>query len=328
MLFYGTTLDGLQMGLCFAVLALGLYISYSILDFPDLSVDGIFPFGGVVSTVLMLRLGIPPIGAVLVSFIAGAAAGAVTGVLHVKCRISKLLSGIIVMTAFLSVNLALTKLLTHGGYTTTIFSYKSEGLEDLFHGKFVSGFDRGVREYVIIAILFVFVIASKLLIDLFFKTKFGYMLRATGDNERLVTSLGRDPGNYKIAGLAIADGFVAVSGALYSQLYASYDNNSGSGKVVLALASVIIGMALFSGAKHIKSTSAVIFGAVIYSLCLNYLVLVDREGIYLKLLNAALFALILIFNDKLSLIRQRLQRRTSAEPDGAGAVNEEVIRDA
>ena len=111
MLFFSTTVDGLQMGLCFAVLALGVYISYSILDFADLSVDGTFPLGGVVCTILMLRLGVPPLPAVFLSFFAGFAAGAVTGFLHVKCRISKLLCGIIVMTALLSVTLALTTLL-------------------------------------------------------------------------------------------------------------------------------------------------------------------------------------------------------------------------
>lgn len=315
------------MGLCFAVLALGLYISYSILDFPDLSVDGIFPFGGVVSTVLMLRLGLHPAAAVLASFAAGAAAGCITGILHVKFRISKLLSGIIMMTAFLSVNLAMTKLITVGGYTTTIFSYKSESLSDLFHGSFISGFDRDVQEYMIIAILLLFVVISKLLIDIFLKTKLGYMLRATGDNEKLVTSLGRDPGNYKILGLAVANGFVAVSGALYSQLYASYDNNCGSGKAVLALASVIIGCALFSGSRRIKDTTAVIFGAIVYSLCLNYLVLIDKEGIYLKLLNAVLFTLILIFNDRLSDIRTRLHGRKNKSGE-ISAVREEELHDA
>ena len=95
MLFFATTIDGLQMGLCFAVLALGVYISYSILDFPDLSVDGTFPLGGVVCTILMLKLGMPALLAILISFFAGLAAGAVTGVLHVKFNISKLLSGYI-----------------------------------------------------------------------------------------------------------------------------------------------------------------------------------------------------------------------------------------
>ena len=309
MLFFGTTIDGLQMGLCFAVIALGVYISYSILDFPDLSVDGTFPLGGVVCTILMLKLGLPPILATFLTFFVGLLAGTVTGLLHVKFKISKLLSGIIVMTAWLSVNLALTKLLTRNGYTTTIFAYRSENLTGIFVGKLTELFGKGAKDYVILAILLFIVIVLKLAVDWFLKTKLGYLLRATGDNEMLVISLGRDSGTYKIMGLALANGFVSVSGALYSQLFMQYDNTSGTGKVVLALASVIIGLAVFSGSKHIKDTTAVIFGAVIYSLCLNYLVLVDTDGIYLKLLNAVLFALILIFNDKISGFVARRRRR-------------------
>lgn len=120
------------------------------------------------------------------------------------------------------------------------------------------------------------------------------MLRATGDNEKLVVTLGKDVGSYQILGLALANGLVAVSGALYAHLYMQYDNSCGSGKVVLALASVIIGLAIFSRVRFVKDTTAVICGAVLYSLCLNYLVLVDSNGIYLKLLNAVMFALILI----------------------------------
>ena len=100
-----------------------------------------------------------------------------------------------------------------------------------------------------------------------------------------------------------------MSGALYSQFTAQYDNNCGSGKVVLALASVIIGLALFSNTRLVKDTTAVIVGALIYALCLNYLVLVDKNGIYLKLLNAVMFALILIFNDRLSGFRARKQKK-------------------
>lgn len=300
MLFFATTIDGLQMGLCFAVLALGVYISYSILDFPDLSVDGTFPLGGVVCTILMLKLGIPALPAILLSFFAGLAAGAVTGVLHVKFNISKLLSGIIVMTALLSVTLALTKLLTRTGLTTTIFSFRSENLRSIFSGRAAELFGTANRDYMILLIELVFVISVKIIIDLFLKTKLGYMLRATGDNEMLVVSLGKDSGTYKILGIALANGFVSMSGALYANLFSQYDNSCGSGKVVMALASVIIGMAVFSKIRFMSDTTAVIFGAVIYSLCLNYLVLVDTNGIYLKLLNALMFTLILIFNDKTS----------------------------
>lgn len=300
MLFLGTTVDGLQMGLCFAVLALGVYISYSILDFPDLSVDGTFPLGGVFCTVLMLRLGIPPALAVILSFGVGFAAGAVTGILHVRFGITKLLAGIIVMTAMLSVTLAMTKLLTDNGYTTTIFSYRSKNLSGMFDGTVGNVFGKSGKDHAILLILLASALIVKILIDLFLKTKVGYMLKATGGNEKLVVSLGKNPGSYKILGLAMANGFVSVSGALYAQLYSQYDNTSGSGKVVLALASVIIGTAVFSSARKIKDTTAVIFGAIVYSLCLNYLVLVDSEGIYLKLMNAVLFALILIFNGKIS----------------------------
>ncbi len=305
MLFFGTTVDGLQMGLCFAVLALGVYISYSILDFPDLSVDGTFPLGGVVCTLLMLRLGLPPLVSVFLTFFAGMFAGAITGFLHVKCRISKLLSGIIVMTALLSVTLALTRLLTSNGYTTTIFSFRSAGLNGVFDGKSIPLFGKYGKDAAILLILAVIVLLLKFLIDLFLKTKMGYLLHATGDNERLTVSMGKDPGTYKILGLSLANGLTAVSGALYTQLFSSYDNNSGSGKVVLALASVIIGIALFSGFRRVRATTAVIFGAILYSLCLNYLVLIDKEGIYLKLLNAVLFVLILIFNEKLSYFKRK-----------------------
>ena len=300
MLFFSTTIDGLQMGLAFAVLALGVYISYSILDFPDLSVDGTFPLGGVVCTILMLKLGLNPILATILTFFSGFIAGTITGVLHVKFKISKLLAGIIVMTALLSVTLALTMLLTKTGQTTTIFSYRSENLTGIFGGETLSGLDSDIRDYVILAILAVIVIVAKIIIDLFLKTKLGYMIKATGDNENLVVALGKDVGNYKILGLALANGFVSVSGALYSHLYMQYDNTCGSGKVVLALASVIIGLAVFSKIRIVKDSTAVIFGAIIYSLCLNYLVLVDTNGIYLKLLNATLFALILIFNEKVT----------------------------
>lgn len=315
MLFYSTTIDGLQMGLCFAVLALGVYISYSILDFPDLSVDGTFPLGGICCTILMLRLGVNPFVAIMLTFISGFIAGTVTGVLHVKFNISKLLSGIIVMTALLSVTLALTVLLTDNGQTTTIFSYRSKNIEGVFNGEFIDSLGRSARDYAILLILSVIVVAVKLIIDLFLKTKMGYMLRATGDNEKLVISLGKDVGKYKILGLALANGFVAVSGALYSHLYMQYDNTCGSGKVVLALASVIIGVTVFSRIRFIKDTTAVIFGAIVYSLCLNYLVLIDQNGIYLKLLNAAMFALILIFNEKSSKLfssKSKLKRGLQA----------------
>ncbi|MBQ8163387.1 MAG: ABC transporter permease [Clostridia bacterium] len=314
MLFFNTTIDGLQLGLCFAVLALGLYISYSILDFPDLSVDGTFPLGGVVGTIFMYRMGINPVIAIIMSFIVGMLAGFITGFLHVKCKMSKLLAGIIVMTGLLSVTLALTSLLTANKEPTVIFGYiqKNQELKTIFNPEH--------KEIYHILILIVIVLIAKIIIDLFLKTKLGYMIKATGNNETLVISLGKDAGIYKMAGISIANGFVAASGAIYAQYTLSYDNTCGSGKVVLALASVIIGMAIFSNIKFIKDTTAVIFGAVIYSLCLNYIVLVDMNGIYTKLLNAVLFALILIFNNKISSFFSRKSKYKSSKKYETGEV--------
>ena len=307
-LFLGTTVDGVQMGLCFAILALGVYISYSILNFPDLSVDGVFPLGGVFATILMLKCSLPAPLAVLLAFAAGFAAGALTGFLHERLHISDLLSGIIVMTALLSVNLAATRLLTRTGMTTTIFSYRSENLNGLFGGGLFDSLSGEARDFAMIAVLLAIVLAVKIIIDLLLKTKFGYLLKATGSNERLVVSLGKDSARYKIWGLAISDGFVAVSGAVYASLYSSYDGTCGTGKMVLAIASVIIGTVVFSRIRFFKSTTAVILGALIYSLCLNYLVLVDTDGIYLKLLNAVLFTFILLANNKIQAFLTRKGR--------------------
>ncbi len=292
MLFLNTSIYGIQLGLCYALIALGMYIAYSILDFPDLTTDGTFPLGGVVGTILIYNLGLPPIVALFGAFIAGSLMGALTGVLHVKFGISKLLSGIIVMTGLMSVTLALTAILSGTGFTVTNFSYTAHGFCGLFNS------DNGIMsDGTIIAVLFVIVIIVKLLLDVFFKTKTGFMLRAAGNNEDLITSLGKDVGFYKILGLGIANGLVAFGGALYAQLTMNYDNTSGTGKVVLALASVIIGLALFSKAKFVKPTTAVIIGAIIYALCLNYFTLLDTNGTYLKIMNAVCFAAILVINN-------------------------------
>ncbi len=300
MLFLNTTIYGLKLGLCYAVAALGMYIAYSILDFPDLTTDGSFPLGGVISTVVLYRLGFPPLLALAVAFIVGALMGALTGVLHVKFRISKLLSGIIVMTGLLSVTLALTILLTDDGFTVTNFSYVAHDLHGLFNGG-----NAMMSDGMVLLVLLVVAVVAKILLDLFFQTKMGFMLTATGNNETLVTSLGKNCGSYKVLGLAIANGLVAFSGGLYTQLTMNYDNTSGSGKVVLTLASVIIGLAVFSKAKHVKPTTAVIVGALIYSLCLNYFTLVDPNGTYLKIMNAVCFAVILIANNQIKAVRPR-----------------------
>lgn len=309
-LFLATTVDGLQLGLCYAIAALGMYIAYSILDFPDLTADGSFPLGGVVGTILIYRCGFSPLLALFGGALAGAVAGVLTGVLHVRFGITKLLAGIITMTALLSGTLLLTTFLTGTSFSTTNFSYVVNG----FSGIFNPGVSTVLPDYLVLLILLGLCLGVKILLDLFFACRLGFILRAAGNNEKLVTSLGKNVGTYKILGLSLTNGLVAFSGALYAQLNMNYDNTCGSGKVVLTLAAIIIGTALFSKARHIRSTTAVIIGALIYSLCLNYFALLDTDGLYLKLMNALCFAAILIADHTLK--KQRV--RNAGVPRGEG----------
>ena len=297
-LFFNTTLDGLQYGLCYAILAIGLYLSYTILDFADLSVDSIFPLGGIMGTIAMYCWGFHPVLAIVVACLSGMLAGSITGFLHVKCHIDKLLCGIIVMTGGISVTLALTMLLSKTGNVLTFFTYGANGVKGFFNADYMVQLDNSDKKLVSIAILAIIVLIVKIVIDLFLKTKTGFMLRATGNNEQMVISMGKDPGLYKMIGLTIADGLVGISGCLYAQLMKQYDNTCGSGKVVIALVAVILGTTLLGNFRKIKGTTMAIIGAIIYSLALYYFTLVDKQGIYLKLFNAIFFALILIVSRK------------------------------
>ncbi len=278
----------IQQGLCYALVAMGVYITYKILDFPDLTVDSSFPFGGVVCISLM-QVGCPFIVALIMAFIAGAFAGLITGLLHVKCKISNLLSGIITMTALLSINMAIAR-------GNSIIPYKTS--TTLFNNAFIRLFGPNIQLQAFgnIIILVIVVAAAKLLLDLFLKTKTGFMLRAVGNNEQMCTSLGCNCGTYKILGLVIANAMVGFAGAIYSQYMTFYDNSSGTGMVVLALASVIIGCAIFKNVKFIKGTTASIIGALIYTAALNIVIAVGVPTTYLKLFMALIFAIILVVN--------------------------------
>lgn len=279
----------LQQGLCYAIVALGVYISYKILNFPDLTVDSSFPLGGVVC-IALIQVGVPFIIALLLAFLSGALAGFITGFIHVKVKISPLLSGIITMTALLSLNLAFAK-------GRTLIPYGDN--KNLFNNSFIKLFGNNPHLQALgnIIILIFIVIIVKILMDLFFKTKRGFMLRAVGDNEQMGISLGANSGIYKILGLCIANGLVALAGGIYGQYMNYFDNTSGTGMVVIALASVIIGTAIFKKGKIVKGTTAVIIGAIIYTAALNVVIAVGVPTTFLKLFMAIVFLIILILNE-------------------------------
>lgn len=291
MIAVNVILNIIQQGLCYAIVALGVYISYKVLNFPDLTVDSSFPLGGVVS-IFLISIGCPFIIALFASIIAGALAGFITGFLHVKFKINNLLSGIITMTALLSINIALSK-------GRTLVPYNDN--KTLFNNSFINLFGESIKMQAIgtIIILVIIVILSKIVLDLFFKTKRGFMLRAVGNNEQMGTSLGSNIGIYKILGLCIANGMVGLAGAIYSQYMRYFDNTSGNGMVVIALASVIIGVAIFKKVRFVKGTTAVIVGALIYTAALNIVIALGVPTTYLKLFMALAFAIVLILNNSL-----------------------------
>ena len=295
-----------EQGLVYAIMALGVYITYKILDFPDLSVDGTFPLGAAL-TAIGIADGLPFIGtvdpalALLLSFGAGALAGCVTGLIHVKLKVRDLLSGIIVMTALYSINLRIA-----GRSNLPIFSK-----DTIFSNPFLTGtVPEALSPYVVTIILFVIVLACKLLLDAYLKTRSGYLLRAVGDNDVLVTSLAKDKGMVKIVGLAIANGFAALAGSVYCQQKGFFDISIGTGTIVIGLANVIIGTQLFKRFGFVKSTTAVIIGSIIYKACVSLALLLNDIHVNLgvirftisvtasdlKLITAILFLIILVLS--------------------------------
>ena len=292
----------LEEGLVYAIMALGVYITYKILDFPDLSVDGTFPLGAAV-TAAGIANGLPfigtisPVAALFISFTVGALAGCITRLIHVKLKVRDLLSGIIVMTALYSINLRIA-----GKANLPIFSK-----ETIFSNSFLSAHvPEAASPFIVTIILFVIVMICKVLLDAYLQTRSGYLLRAVGDNDVLVTSLAKDKGLVKIVGLAIANGFAALAGSVYCQQKGFFEISIGTGTMVIGLANVIIGTQLLKRVGFIRSTTAVIIGSIVYKACVSIALLLNDLHIAgldlsipvtasdLKLITSVLFLIILV----------------------------------
>ena len=252
----GIIIGIIEQGLIYGIMALGIYISYKILNFPDLSVDGTFPLGAAVSTALIVR-GVNPWICLFAAFLCGALAGGVTGVFNVKLKIKDLLSGILMMTALYSVNYRIVgapnKFLMQ---EKTIFSV-FENVPEWF------------LPYKYLVWIVVITVAAKLVLDWYMRTKSGFLLRSVGDNEGLVVTLAQNPGTVKIIGLAIANGLVALAGALSCQRNMQFDITAGTGIMVMGLAAVIIGTTVFKKLTFLKITTGVLFGMIIYKACIT-----------------------------------------------------------
>lgn len=276
----------LEEGFVYAIMALGVYITYKILDFPDLSVDGTFPLGGAVTAVLIIA-GVNPILTLFISFFIGAVAGILTGIIHVKLKVRDLLSGIIVMTAMFSINLRIA------GANVPIFSE-----ETIFENRLLDRLiPAGFQPYLVLMLLFLIIVIMKLALDLYLKTKSGYLLRAVGDNDTLVTSLAKDKGMVKIVGLALANAFVSLAGSIYTQKSGFFEISTGTGAIVIGLASVIIGTNLLKRVPCVKATTAVIIGSIIYKACVAAAFSFGMKTSDMKLVTAILFLIILVISN-------------------------------
>ena len=271
-------------GLIYALLSYGIYITYKILDFPDLTVDGSFPLGAAVTAVLLIK-GYNPYLTLLFAIAAGALAGLATGLIHVRLKVRDLLAGIITMTALFSINLQIGgSNLSIERAIDTIFTAKPTmllfGSVSLMYRKLIVAF--------IIALIF------KLLLDAYLKTKSGMLLRAVGDNSALVTSLAKDNGRVKILGLVLANALVALAGAMVCQEQRSFSATMGTGQMVFGLATVIIGTTLFRRLDFVKGTTAVVIGSILYKACIQIAIIAGLPANLLKLITAVLFLVILV----------------------------------
>lgn len=292
----------LTQGLIFALLSYGVYITYSVLDFPDLTVDSSFPLGAAVTAILLLQ-GVNPWVTLLCAAGAGAVAGLCTGLIHVKLKVRDLLAGIITMTALSSINLVLA------GSNVTV----ERAVDTIFTSPLTMALfgDLSLTARKLILSL-VLAVVVKLILDLYFRTKSGLLLRATRDNGTLVTTLAQNKGNMKILGVVIANALVALCGAVVCQEQRSYSAVMGIGQVVFGLATVIIGISLirfFTRSKAAqalgkvpvlrflaspKGTMAVLLGSVIYKFCVQIAISAGLPANMLKFITAALFLVVLV----------------------------------
>jgi putative tryptophan/tyrosine transport system permease protein len=306
-----------EAGVIYAIMALGVYLSFRIIDFPDLTVDGSFVTGAAVASILIVD-GVNPFLATVIALFAGFMAGCLTGLLHTKGKINPLLSGILMMIALYSINLRImgksnVPLLQEETVMSTITnSWKAIGLDDAIQ-TLLSGI--GVTNFLpktwgIIIVMSLVVILIKFVLDWFLKTEIGLSIRATGDNETMIRSFAANTDFLKIVGLGISNALVAFSGALIAQYNGFSDVGMGIGMIVIGLASVIIGEAVFGAKTIVRATIAVIGGAILYRIIVTLALRVDfLETGDMKMITAFIVICALVIPKLTGQMRDRRNKK-------------------
>ena len=280
-------LSTVAQGLLWAVLAIGLFITFRILDIADLSIEGTYPLGGAIA-VMTITGGGSPILAILFAFLGGCVAGAVTGFLHTKLKIPALLAGILTMIGLYSINLRIM-----GRATTSILG------EETVYTFFESSMSK-VSATLVVGLLATLVVC-------FFGTELGAAIRATGDNPQMIRAQGVNTDITIILGLIISNGFVGITGALLSQSNGYADVNMGTGVLVTGLASIIIGEVLFGTRSFKNWLISVVLGSIVYSAVVAFVLWLGMNPNDLKLLTAVIVAVALA----LPLIKSKMQKLRS-----------------
>ncbi|MGX7243243.1 ABC transporter permease [Enterococcus quebecensis] len=272
--------SAIGQGMLWAILGLGIFMTYRILNFPDMTTEGSFPLGGAVC-VTAITSGIHPILATLLGVLAGMCAGLVTGLLFTKGKIPIILAGILVMSGLNSVILYVMQ-------TPNLSLLNKPKIQDLFLNLNLPNY----YDIVFLGVIFLTIIISLLLF--FFNTNLGQAYIATGDNEEMARSIGIKTDSMKILGLTLSNGVIALSGALIAQNDGYADVNKGTGVIVIGLASIIIGEVLFGELTFAERLVAIVVGSIIYQLLILLVIKLGFDTTYLKIFSAVILAVCLM----------------------------------
>ena len=287
-------LGAIEIGLIFSLVALGVFISFRLLRFPDLTVDGSFPLGGAVCAILIAN-GVNPWLATLAATAAGAAAGLLTGWLNVKLKIMDLLASILMMIALYSINLRVM-----GGPNVPLINDPT-----LFTQLQPAGMEDYIARPIILAVV---VIAAKLVLDWFFATERGLAIRATGSNARMARSQGVNTGAMVLLGMAVSNALVGLAGALFAQTQGGADISMGIGTIVIGLAAVIVGESILPSRRMVLATLAVIIGAIVYRFFIALALNSDFIGLKAQDLNLVTAVLVTV-----ALVVPQIKRKLAAK---------------
>ena len=282
-------MESLVTGLIFSILAIGVVITFKILNLADLSVEGTFPLGAFVFA-KVLTLGYSPFLAMALAFVMGGVFGYLTYFLYKRLKIDAILAGILTMTILYTVNLRITG-------TSNVTFYELDVIFSIF-----SSIPK-------IVILLIIVGLIKIIMDWFLKTEKGYLLLATGDNERLVKSLGENPNKFYAYGLILSNALVALAGSLMAQSTGYCDITMGQTIIVSALASIVIGDAFLKNAKFLNRTTRAIIGAVVYRVIFGIAISAGLHPSDLKAVTAIIVIIFIVYNNMAGLGISKLRKR-------------------